>query len=114
MILFDTGNRRHPRKRWHEMDEEFQPPRKRQRRFENVRFNVEQIKRSKVVVMNEFLKTLITPNITRQAAKKLESSHQEKQYMLDLACEEVRKNIDLKIQHQQQYVMPCFVIVFMW
>lgn len=76
------------------MDEELQPPRKRQRRFENVRFSVEQIKRSKVVVMNEFLKTLVTPNISRHAAKKLESSHQEKQYMLDLACEEVRKIID--------------------
>ncbi|XP_050703263.1 uncharacterized protein LOC126988914 isoform X8 [Eriocheir sinensis] len=80
---------RHPRKRWREMDEEFQPPRKRQRRFENVQFNVEQIKRSKIVVMNEFLKTLVTPHITRQVAKKLENSHQEKQYMLDLACEEV-------------------------
>lgn len=88
-LLFGAG--RQFRKRWHKMDEELQPPRKRQRRFENVRFNVEQIKRSKVVVMNEFLRTLVTPNITRQAAKKLENSHQEKQYMLDLACEEVRK-----------------------
>lgn len=78
------------------MDEEFQPPRKRQRRFEDVDFSIKQITKSKFTVMNEFLKTLVTPNISRQTAKKLESSHKEKQYMLDLACEEVRqKNYEL-------------------
>lgn len=73
--------------------EDLQPSRKRQRRFENVAFSTNHIARSKYLVMNEFLENLELPNISRQAAKKLENSHKEKQYMLDLALEEVRNNV---------------------
>ena len=71
--------------------ESFQPSRKRQRRFEDITFSTNHIARSKYQVMNEFLKDIRSPNISKQAAKKIESSHQEKQYMLDLALQEVRK-----------------------
>ena len=43
--------------------------------------------------MNEFLENIQELSIGRQDAKKLERSHKEKQYMLDLALEEVRIHV---------------------
>ncbi|KAK8374785.1 hypothetical protein O3P69_017385, partial [Scylla paramamosain] len=83
-----TSSRKRRRSQWCDIDN-LQPLRKRQRRFENLAFSTNHIIRSKHQVMNEFLGNIQEPNISRQAAKKLENSHKEKQYMLDLALEEV-------------------------
>ncbi|MPC13383.1 hypothetical protein E2C01_006115 [Portunus trituberculatus] len=86
--LSSSNSRKRQRSQSYDMDD-LQPLRKRQRRFENLAFTTNHIMRSKHQVMNEFLGNIQEPSISRQTAKKLENSHKEKQYMLDLALEEL-------------------------